>query len=803
MREKIYFLLEKFVDIEDDYSNFKKEVIHDYITAVVSREVSLMARKEVLSGKAKFGITGDGKELPQLALAKAFQKGDWKAGYYRDQTFMLSKGLMTVEEYFSQLYADCDNDPFSGGRQMNNHFATDTYDSEGNWLDLRDLLNISSDISCTGGQVARAVGHAFASKVFRSLDEPTLNHLSNNGNEVCFLTIGEGSTSEGAFWEMMNAAGVLDIPLVAVVYDDGFSISVPVELQTTKSSISKAMEGLLIDENGKGIHIYVAKAWDYQELCMVFQKAADIARRDHKAVLIHVQECTQPQGHSTSGSHERYKTESRLEWENEFDCILKMEEWIMANAILTQEEIEEIGASAKQIVKEGIKHAWAIYENPIKDQWVKLGSILDGLPDQLKSLDNIKEAILEIKKLHNPFYSDLHSIGRRVLHFLRTKGLQNQELADFVMERSIKADLAYHSKLHSETPKAALNQIPVNPIYDEKSALKTGYQIINAFFDHAFEERKDLIAFGEDLGLIGDVNQGFTGLQEKYGNKRIMDTGIREWTIVGQALGASMRGIKPIVEIQYLDYLGYAFSPLSDDVATLRYRTDGLQRAPMIVRTRGHRLEGIWHAGSPMGMIINGMRGIYLCVPHNFVQAAGMYNTLLDSDDPGIVVECLNAYRLKERVPNNLSEIKLPLGVPNVLLEGNDVTVVTYGACVRVVQKAAEMLQKFNISIEIIDAQTLMPFDIEHRIVESLKKTNKLICVDEDLPGGASAYMMREILETQNGYNYLDSKPVCLSAKDHRTPYGSDGDYYTKPNPDTVFEAIYKMMHESNPGLYP
>nr|HMS71384.1 thiamine pyrophosphate-dependent enzyme [Saprospiraceae bacterium] len=445
-------------------------------------------------------------------------------------------------------YADCDNDPFSGGRQMNNHFATDTYDSEGNWLDLKDLLNISSDISCTGGQVARAIGHAFASKVFRSLDEPTLNHLSNNGNEVCFLTIGEGSTSEGAFWEMMNAAGVLDIPLVAVVYDDGYSISVPVELQTTKSSISKAMEGLLIDENGKGIHIYVAKAWDYQELCMVFQKAADIARRDHKAVLIHVQECTQPQGHSTSGSHERYKTESRLDWESEFDCILKMEEWIMANAILSQEEIEEIGASAKQIVKDGIKQAWSMYENPIKEQWVKLATILDSFPDQVKVIDQIKEASLEIKKLHNPFYSDLHSIARRVLHFLRTKGLQNQELSDFVMERSIKADMAYHSKLHSETPKAALTQIPVHPIYDEKPALKTGYQIINAFFDHAFEKRKDLIAFGEDLGLIGDVNQGFAGLQEKYGDKRIMDTGIREWTIIGQALGASMRGIKPVVE---------------------------------------------------------------------------------------------------------------------------------------------------------------------------------------------------------------------------------------------------------------
>ncbi len=802
MQEKIYALLEKFVDVEEDFSNFKREVIQDFITAVVSREVSYLARKEVLTGKAKFGITGDGKELLQIAMSKSFQKGDWLSGYYRDQTFMLAKGLMSIEDYFFQLYADCDNDPFSGGRQMNNHFATKIYDEHGEWLTLKDTYNVSSVQSCTAGSVTRAMGHAFASKVFRQLNSQDFSKFTDNGNEICFMTIGDGSTSEGPFWEMMNAAGVLDIPLVAVVYDDGYSISVPVEYQTTKASISKALEGLLIDEEGKGIHIIVAKAWDYQELCLAFEKASNIARKKHKAVLLHIQECTQPQGHSTSGSHERYKSKERLDWEKEYDCNYKMEEWLISNGILTEDDVIEIHDEARNYVKETVKVVWRRFEDPILQEMDVLKTLLNDLSDEAKSLPSIKEVFVEIKKLINPFRSELHSLARRAQIALQYNGMHSDGLKSFIGEKEIIANQNFHNKLYSETPYAAINQIPVKPVFSEKSQMKTGYQIINKFFESAFRSRKDLIAFGEDLGRIGDVNQGFAGLQEIFGEERIMDTGIREWTIVGQAQGASMRGLRPIVDIQYLDYLGYAFSPLSDDIATLRYRTDGIQRCPLIIRTRGHRLEGIWHSGSPMGMILNSMKGIYLCVPHNFVQAAGLYHTLLDSDDPGIVIECLNAYRLKEMEPDNLAEIKIPLGVPDILKEGQDVTIVTYGACVRIVMKAVEMLTKFNISCEVLDVQTLMPFDIEHIILHSVMKTNKVVFIDEDVPGGASAFMMREVLEVQGAFKYLDAAPVCISAKEHRTPYGSDGDYYTKPNVDEVFERVYSIMKEYNPESY-
>lgn len=802
MQEKIYALLEKFVDVEEDFSNFKREVIQDFITAVISREVSYLARKEVLTGKAKFGITGDGKELLQIAMAKSFQKGDWLAGYYRDQTFMLAKGLMSIEDYFFQLYADCDNDPFSGGRQMNNHFSTPTYQENGDWLPLKETYNVSSVVSCTAGSVARALGHAFASKVFRNLDEKSLSEFSDNGNEVCFLSIGDGSTSEGPFWEMMNAAGVLDIPLVAVIYDDGYAISVPIEYQTTKSSISKALEGLLIDESGKGIHIIVAKAWDYQELCLAFEKASQLARKKHKAVLLHIQECTQPQGHSTSGSHERYKSKERLDWEREYDCNFKMEEWLIKNGLLSENDVISIHDEAKNYVREVVKKVWRAYEDPILEDLEGLKELIKDLPDEAKAIPEVAEVRSEIKKLVNPFKSELHSIARKVRNALQYNGMYSEALSTYLGKKQISADLNYHNKLYSETPLAALNVVPVKPVYRSDSQMKTGYQIINKFFNSAFEKRNNLIAFGEDLGKIGDVNQGFAGLQEIFGENRIMDAGIREWTLVGQALGASMRGLRTIVDIQYLDYLAYAYSPLSDDVATLRYRTDGIQRCPMIVRTRGHRLEGIWHSGSPMGMILNGMKGIYLCVPHNFVQAAGFYNTLLDSDDPGIVIECLNAYRLKEMEPENLVDIRLPLGVPDILVQGSDITLVTYGACVRVVLKAAEMLKKFNIHCEVIDVQTLMPFDTEHTISHSVKKTSKVLFIDEDLPGGATAFMMREVLEVQGAFKYLDAAPRCLSAKDHRTPYGSDGDYYTKPNPDSVFELVYEMMKEYKPHIY-
>lgn len=803
MKEQIYTLVEKYVDIESDYSEYKRELISDFITAVLSREVSINARKEVLTGKAKFGISGDGKEVPQLAMAKVFNKGDWKAGYYRDQTFMFAKNLSTVGEYFAQLYSDSNNDPFSGGRQMNCHFATPLVNDQGDFLNLSEQYNISSDVSCTAGQVARAIGHAYASKLFRSSSyKGKYPDMSDNGNEVCFFTIGDGSTSEGPFWEMMNAAGVLDIPLVAIVWDDGYSISVPVEYQTTKSSISKAMEGLLIDESGKGIHIYVAKAWDYQELCIVFQKAADIARNQHKAVLIHVQECTQPLGHSTSGSHERYKSKERLQWEAEFDCIAKMEEWMVSNAILSYEDIDAIKTRTKEYVKEEIKKAWNKYSDASKLVYNDIKSLFGIIKDQFESFPEIQQEIILFNKLINPDYSEIHAATKRMKFLLRTRGKHNSELDEFISRNDIRAELKYHTHLHSHTPKAALSVPAVWPSYNDDSGEDTGYKIINRFFDLAFEKHDNLIGFGEDVGNIGDVNQGFAGLQVKYGKDRITDTGIREWTIVGQAIGSAMRGLRPIAEIQYLDYLAYAYSPLSDDLATLRYRTNGIQSSPVIIRTRGHRLEGIWHSGSLMSIITGGMRGIYLCVPRNFVQAAGMYNTLLKSDDPGIVIECLNAYRLKERVPSNLGEVTIPLGMPEVLQKGSDITVVTYGACVRVCLEAAHMAEQAGISTEVIDVQTLMPFDLEHVISNSLKKTNKILFVDEDVPGGATAYMMQQVLEVQNGFKYLDSAPKCLSGSDHRTPFGSDGDYYSKPNPESVFEKIYEIIKDVQPDKF-
>ena len=803
MKEQIYSLVEKYVDVESDFSEYKRELISDFITAVLSREVSINARKEVLTGKAKFGISGDGKEVPQLAMAKVFKKGDWKAGYYRDQTFMFAKNLSTVGEYFAQLYSDSNNDPFSGGRQMNCHFATPIIDQDGNLLKTTQLYNISSDVSCTAGQVARAIGHAYASKLYRS---PSLAgkypEMSDQGNEVCFFTIGDGSTSEGPFWEMMNAAGVLDIPLIAIVWDDGYSISVPVEYQTTKSSISKAMEGLLVDESGKGIHIYVAKAWDYQELCIVFQKAADIARRQHKAVLIHVQECTQPLGHSTSGSHERYKSKERLAWEAEFDCIAKMEEWMISNAILTYEDIDHIKTKTKEYVKEEIKKAWNNYYDPVKLLYNDIKALYQEIKSKHGSILAVSEEINHFNKLVLPAYSEVHASAKRMKFFLRAQGIQITELNDFITKNDIRAELKYHTNLHSHTPKAALSVPAVLPVYDENVHEETGYKIINKFFDHSFAKYDNLIGFGEDVGNIGDVNQGFAGLQAKYGKDRITDTGIREWTIVGQAIGSAMRGFRPIVEIQYLDYLAYAYSPLSDDLATLRYRTNGIQASPVILRTRGHRLEGIWHSGSLMSIITGGMKGIYLCVPRNFVQAAGMYNTLLKSDDPGIVIECLNGYRLKEKVPANLSEITIPLGMPEILTKGDDITVVTYGACVRVCLEAAHLAEKSGIHMEIIDVQTLMPFDLEHVIANSVKKTNKILFVDEDVPGGATAYMMQEVIEGQGAFKYLDTAPRCLSGSDHRTPFGSDGDYYSKPNPEAVFEMVYEMMKDVQPEKF-
>ncbi len=780
---------------------YRDEVLKDFYTVVMSREVSLLGRKEVLTGKAKFGILGDGKELPQIAMARVFQDGDWRSGYYRDQTFMFRIDECTIEQYFAQLYADAENDPFSGGRQMNSHYATPTIDDNDQWLDLVSLKNVSSDVSCTGGQMARGLGLALASKLFKSgPDFESKSKLTNNGNEVCFCTIGDSSTSEGAFWETMNAATVNRLPLIACVWDDGYGISVPVEKQTTKGSISRAMEGFLVDETGDGMLIYTVKGWDYPSLCAVFEKVSEKVRNESRPALIHVTELTQPQGHSTSGSHERYKSAERLTWEKEYDCIVKMEEWIIKNQIATQNETNKIKAQALQDAKDGKNKAWQSYHGSVK-------ATIDELQSIYNALNNKSEDILalekDLKSLLSPVYSDVVKNARMLKQFLLVQdGKNNPALQEFLDKSYARAYQQYHTHLYSSSDTGAINIPSVEAEYSDDSKVLNGYQIINTFFEQALEKYPNMIGFGEDVGKIGDVNQGFAGLQKKFGENRVFDTGIREWSIMGMAIGTAMRGLKPIAEIQYLDYLLYGLSPLSDDLATLRYRCNGIQKAPAIIRTRGHRLEGVWHAGSPLGMMINSLRGMYIAVPRNMVQAAGFYNTLLQSDDPAIVVECLNGYRRKERLPDNISTFSLPLGVPEILQEGSDVTLVTYGSCVREAQIGIKMLEKTGISVELIDVQTLLPFDLEHSIVESLAKTNKIIFLDEDMPGGATAFMMKEVLETQRGYQYLDAAPVTLTAWEHRPPFGSDGDYFSKPGPEDVFDAVLKMMKAYDPARF-
>lgn len=778
-----------------DFYQYKKTVLHDYWLSQVSRECSISGRKEVLTGKAKFGIVGDGKEVAQVAMAKAFQKGDWRSGYYRDQTLVMALGLCTVEDFFAQLYADTNHDPFSGGRQMNSHFATPMMDKDGEWINQMDQINSSSDISCTGGQMARALGLGMASNLYKHLDTKNKHLFSNNGNEVSFCTIGDASTSEGAFWETMNSAAVMNVPLVVAVWDDGYGISVPIELQTVKASISKALEGFLIDENDNGIYIFTAKAWDYQELCTVFEAATNLSRKNHRPALVHVQEVTQPQGHSTSGSHERYKTKERLDWEKEYDCVKKMAEWLVLNAFATEEQIEKINQDAKDYVKEHRNNAWKKYMEPVKVKADLLLSIFTEIT-KIKASEQILHLQEELKNAINPFYSELYQIARKLKFETDFLGIRSESLDSFLDEAKKTGEQRYGTHLFSETKYSAIQVPMVKPIYDANAEELNGYQVINKYFDTILEKHPEVIAFGEDVGQIGDVNQGFAGLQEKYGSKRVFDAGIREWTIVGQAIGAAMRGIRPIAEIQYLDYINYAISPLADDLATLRYRSNGIQKSPTIIRTRGHRLEGIWHAGSPMGMIINSMKGICLCVPRNMVQAAGMYNTLLKSDDPGIVVECLNGYRLKEKVPSNFGEYTIPLGMPEVLHSGDSITIVSYGSTLREVIKALPILERAGISAEVIDVQTLVPFDLEGIILESLKKTNKILFVDEDVPGGATAYMMSEVLDKQNGYKYLDAKPICLTGKEHRTPFGSDGDYFTKPYAEDVIDVVFEMVKE-------
>jgi len=736
-------------------NDYVQRVLNDFWIALVSRECSLLGRKEVLTGKAKFGILGDGKELPQLALAHFFEKGDFRSGYYRDQTWMMALGLCSVEDYFAQLYADTEQDPFSGGRQMNNHFATALKDDNDRWLRHTDKYNVSSDISSTAGQMARAFGLAVASKKYRTESgiDPE-NNFSNNGNEVVFCSIGDASTSEGIFWETLNAAAVARVPLAVMVWDDGYGISVPIDLQTTKGSISKAAEGFLKD---------------------------------------HVQECTQPQGHSTSGSHERYKSKERLDWEKSFDGIKKMEEWILENDFISADSVIEIRQKAKQYAKAGSKNAWNNFQSGIKAKRKELTEILKLLPESpLKSRSHS-----ELNQALPMQLSEVVAIARQLKSDLEIKGIAIPEaLSSFVESAMESGDSTYDSHLYSSADSSALNIPVVHPVYSENSIVHNGYEVINHYFDHLFGKVSNSFAFGEDVGNIGDVNQGFAGLQDKYGHERIFDTGIREWSIMGQAIGMAMRGLRPIAEIQYLDYLIYGMAPLSDDLATLRYRSNNLQMAPAIIRTRGHRLEGIWHAGSPLGMMLNSFKGIYICVPRNFVQAAGMYNTLIQSTDPGIVIEVLNGYRIKEKMPDNIGEYTIPLGSPEVITEGKDLTVVTYGACVRYAQKAIERLSELPYTIELIDVQTLIPFDLEHTISASIKKTNKVLFFDEDVPGGGTAYMMQKVLEEQDAYYYLDGKPRTLTAKEHRCAFGSDGDYFSKPQVEDIVEVIMEMLKE-------
>jgi pyruvate/2-oxoglutarate/acetoin dehydrogenase E1 component/TPP-dependent pyruvate/acetoin dehydrogenase alpha subunit len=780
--------------VENEYA---REVLTDFWLCCVSREASLLSRKEVLTGKAKFGITGDGKEVPQVAMARAWKKGDFRSGYYRDQTLMFALGLSTVEDYFAQLYSDVDNDPFSSGRQMNSHFATPLINEKGEWLDHTRAFNSSSDISPTGGQMARSLGLALASKLYRSDKEQFEGkHFSDTGSEICFCTIGDASTSEGIFWETVNAACVLKVPLAISVWDDGYGISVPIDYQTTKKNISKALKGFKINSDGEGMHMYKAKAWDYAALVEMYITGAERMRKDHTPALFHVEEVTQPQGHSTSGSHERYKSKERLEFEQSADCIEVMFRWIIDNELASTDFVNEIREHAVKYARNAKKNAYENYRKPIVDKWKQFKDILRPFIDQYTGTP-IANLIKEFNELFDPEYAEIISLARKIDHAIFAySGKRLDALHDSVKDQIVDAKNSYARNLYAEGKYSALSVPIVAPEFSEHAPMMSGYQILNQFFDRAMEEMPELIAFGEDVGKIGDVNQGFAGIQEKYGELKVFDTGIREWSIVGQAIGLAMRGFRPIAEIQYLDYLIYGISALSDDLSTLRYRSNGLQQAPAIIRTRGHRLEGIWHAGSPLGMILNSLRGMYVLVPRNMTVAAGFYNTLLQSNDPALVIESLNGYRLKERMPENIGEYTLPLGVPEILRRGKDLTLVTYGSLVRIAEGASQFLEEhLGIDIELIDLQSLLPFDLEHRILESVKKTNRLLIVDEDVPGGASAFILQKILEEQKAYFYLDSAPATLTSAEHRPPYGSDGDYFTKPNAEDIVDKVIELMH--------
>jgi len=790
--------------VELSYDSFKDIVLQDYKLAYESRQASLLGRKEVLTGKAKFGIFGDGKEIAQLAMAKVFKKGDWRSGYYRDQTFAFASGISNIKEFFAQLYANTDitADPASGGRQMNAHFATRLLNDDGSWKDQLQQKNTSADVSTTGGQMPRLLGLAYASKLYRQNKElDYLGHFSINGNEIAFGTIGNGSTSEGAFFETLNAAGVLQVPMLLSVWDDGYGISVPAKYQTTKEDISAIIKGFQREANTNGIEIFKVKGWDYAALCETYELAAKICREQHVPVLVHVTELTQPQGHSTSGSHERYKSKERLEWERAFDCILKMKEWMLEASIATEDEIKQIEEGAKHQVKEWQKQAWNEFLDTIKQEQGEAVKLIAELGSRHAVFQKISA---QLASTHDATRREIVASVRKAIRLSRQLASpERDQLIAWYQAKKSEFEQAYHSKLFTQGIESPLNVPVIDASYSEAAKMLDGRELLNACFDSNFSRDPRLLAFGEDLGAIGDVNQGFAGLQKKYGELRVSDTGIRELTIVGQGLGLAMRGLRPIAEIQYLDYVLYAITVLSDDLASLSYRSCGGQKAPLIIRTRGHRLEGIWHSGSPMSMLLGSLRGIHICVPRNMTQAAGMYNTLFRSDEPALVVECLNGYRLKEKLPDNIGEFTVPLGEIEVVRSGTDISVISYGSTLRIVEEAAEELEQFGIHIEIIDVQTLQPFDLKSQCVQSLQKTNKLLIVDEDVPGGASAFILQQVLENQNGYNHLDSPPRTLTAKAHRPPYGSDGDYFSKPSVDDVIELVYEMMNEANPNKFP
>jgi len=779
-------------------------ILADYRLACESREASLLGRKEVFMGKAKFGIFGDGKELAQLAMAKVFRAGDHRSGYYRDQTFMLAIEELTLQQYFAQLYAhtDVEADPASAGRLMNGHFATRMIDENGAFKNLAKLKNSSSDISPTAGQMPRLVGLAYASKLFRNNPElASYKELSNQGNEIAFGTIGNASTSEGLFFEAINAAGVLQVPMLISVWDDDYGISVPSEYQTTKGSISKILAGFQRTSEDKGYEILTVKGWDYQALIQTYERAEKICREEHVPVLVHVTEMTQPQGHSTSGSHERYKPKERLAWEVEHDCNRKFRQSILEKGIASQDELMVIEREAKQTAKLAKETAWKVFNEDIQKEQKPLERILQSAAEESPE---VCELLLELRHTLNPLLFDSMRTAKRSARLLRNSTSEaKSELQNWIQTSQKANEDRFSSYLYSNSAWSALKVETIAPIYTEKSPLLDGREVLQACFREALKRDPLVLAFGEDVGHIGDVNQGFAGLQQKFGELRVTDTGIRECTIIGQGIGAALRGLRPIAEIQYLDYLLYAIQIMSDDLACLQYRTKGGQKAPLIIRTRGHRLEGVWHAGSPMGMILGALRGIHVLVPRDMTQAAGFYNTMLKSDDPALIIECLNGYRLKERLPENIGEFTIPLGVPEILKEGTDITIVTYGSMCRIVMDAVAALESDGISCEVIDVQTLLPFDINQTIVESIKKTNRVIFADEDVPGGATAFMMQQVLEVQKGYQFLDSTPRTVSAKEHRPAYGSDGDYFSKPNVEDIYDSAYELMSETDPIQFP